>query len=93
MINTQSSHWRVLKFGGSSVTLPAHWHQIGQRVSEGLDAGRCLIIVVSALRGVTDLLAAHATGESRQSPKTLADEIGKRHAELFERAGTVAFAA
>jgi len=83
MINTQSSHWRVLKFGGSSVTLPAHWHQIGQRVSEGLDAGRCLIIVVSALRGVTDLLAAHATGESRQSPKTLADEIGKRHAELL----------
>ncbi len=83
MIHQQSSHWRVLKFGGSSVTLPTHWQQIRQRVSESLDAGRCLVVVVSALRGVTDLLAGQASGESPQDTRTLAGEIARRHAELL----------
>jgi diaminopimelate decarboxylase/aspartate kinase len=83
MNQPQSSHWRVLKFGGSSVTRPEHWAQVRQRVTETLDAGRSVIVVVSALRGMTDLLENRARGELNQDDEELLAEIRQRHAGLL----------
>ncbi|MFU8831897.1 MAG: hypothetical protein ACNA7J_07030, partial [Wenzhouxiangella sp.] len=86
MSNQQSSNavtWRVFKFGGSSVTSAAHWHIIATRISEALDAGVCVAVVVSALRGMTDLLAAQLDASTRQRPETVLAEARQRHARLL----------
>ncbi len=86
MSNQQSSSpatWRVFKFGGSSVTSAAHWHIIATRISEALDAGVCVAVVVSALRGMTDLLAAQLNASTRQRPESVLAEARQRHARLL----------
>jgi len=86
MTNQQSSKagtWRVFKFGGSSVTSAAHWQIIATRINEALDAGVCVAVVVSALRGTTDLLAAQLDAGTRQKPETVLEEVRLRHASLL----------
>ncbi len=87
MNQPQSSHWRVLKFGGSSVTRASHWNQIAQRVTETLDAGRSAVVVVSALRGMTDLLERRANARGDEQDSTLLAEIRRRHLELLGELG------
>jgi len=83
MNQPQSSQWRVLKFGGSSVSRPAHWEQIARRVTETLDAGRSVVVVVSAIRGITDLLEARATGQLGLDDQALIEDIRRRHVDLL----------
>jgi len=83
MNSPYSSHWRVLKFGGSSVTCREHWQQISARVSEALDAGRSVVVVVSALRGITDLLASRAGSLSRDEDAALIEQLRDRHQALI----------
>ncbi len=86
MTNQQSSKagtWRVFKFGGSSVTSAAHWHTIANRINEALDAGVCVAVVVSALRGMTDLLAAQLDASTWQAPETVLEQVRLRHAGLI----------
>ena len=87
MILPQSTHgasWRVLKFGGSSVTRADHWNLIAARVREALDSGRRVAVVVSALRGVTDLLQAQIDPQGRQEAGAAMEEIAQRHTRLAE---------
>src|SRR6056297_1986425 len=83
MNQRQSSQWRVLKFGGSSVSRPAHWEQIARRVTETLDAGRSVVVVVSAIRGITDLLEARATGQLGLDDQALIEDVRRRHVDLL----------
>ena len=83
MNQPQSSHWRVLKFGGSSVTEVSHWKQIALRVAETLDAGRSVVMVVSAIRGMTDLLDRATEMNSAHSTSALVAEIRQRHLKLL----------
>ena len=46
--------WVVKKFGGSSVSSSECWATIIAQAREGLDSNRKVLIVVSALTGVTD---------------------------------------
>ncbi|MBB6087790.1 bifunctional aspartate kinase/diaminopimelate decarboxylase [Wenzhouxiangella marina] len=87
MNRPQSSQWRVLKFGGSSVSHASHWQQIRSRVSETLDAGRRVIVVVSALRGITDLLAARAEGGGSIDDAVLVEDLRDRHRQLIQSLG------
>jgi len=48
----------VLKFGGSSVAEVAHWNTIGKCVQNQLDKGNRPLLVLSALRNVSNLLEA-----------------------------------
>ncbi len=48
--------WVVIKFGGSSVATRARWEAIQRIATAHRQAGRRVLIVVSALAGVTDLL-------------------------------------
>jgi len=59
------SHWTVLKFGGTSVSSRARWNTIGELARRcAADTHSRLLIVVSALAGVTNELTAVAEGAS-----------------------------
>jgi bifunctional diaminopimelate decarboxylase / aspartate kinase len=85
--STGQHRWRVFKFGGSSVTRSEHWHTIADRLSEALEAGACVAVVVSALRGVTDLLSAQLEEATRQSSESVVGEIRQRHQKLMAGLG------
>ena len=52
------SNWVVLKFGGSSVAAVEHWQTIAKQVSGHLEKGVKPVLVLSALKNVSNLLEA-----------------------------------
>ena len=71
-----SKRWLVLKFGGTSVSKRERWDTIGRLAAERATAEDArVLVVVSALSGVTNELQAIAAG----------DDIGGRVAALVER--------
>ena len=59
----QADRWVVLKFGGTSVSRRSRWDTIGQIASKRVaDDGMRVLVVVSALSGVTNELQAIADG-------------------------------
>ncbi len=82
--------WRVLKFGGSSVSTPGQWQTILKQVQKNILAGYQVLLVHSASQGFTnDLSQKISSGHSvyevvRQRLKTLAIEFVVPF-ELFTR--------
>jgi diaminopimelate decarboxylase/aspartate kinase len=81
------SVWVVLKFGGTSVSTAANWRNIAAVVRERLTAGVRVLVVHSAISGITDrlekLLAAALAGAHEpvmqaieERHRLLADELG-----------------
>ena len=69
-------HWLVLKFGGTSVSKRERWDTIGRLASErAANEHARVLVVVSALSGVTNELTAIANG----------DDVAGRVAALIER--------
>ncbi|MEE4639524.1 MAG: bifunctional aspartate kinase/diaminopimelate decarboxylase [Wenzhouxiangella sp.] len=79
-----SACWRVLKFGGSAVALAEHWPHIVQQARDALAEGVHLVIVVSALRGITDLLQAQTQLDTAQPAADVMRLIERRHAALVD---------
>ncbi|MEM7054356.1 MAG: bifunctional aspartate kinase/diaminopimelate decarboxylase [Pseudomonadota bacterium] len=81
-------HFRVLKFGGSSVARPENWQLIAKQAQQILGEQRSLIIVVSALAGVTDLLAENVdqirVRANSVDVGALLGELRQRHQALVE---------
>ncbi len=88
LMSSLSPSWVVLKFGGTSVSTTARWHTIQTLAHSHLDAGRRVLIVVSALSGVTDLLKslcdAHADDARTQG---IVATLMARHSALAENLG------
>src|SRR3546814_13878320 len=62
-INPPSDTWIVLKFGGTSVSRRHRWDTIGRLAKQRADeSGPRLLVVVSALSGVTNELQAIPEG-------------------------------
>ena len=60
-----NKQWRVLKFGGSSVSTPKQWRTILQQVSANIEQGYRVLLVHSAGYGLTNALEAKIkTGQS-----------------------------
>jgi len=82
--NLEFNHaWVVLKFGGTSVSKKARWDTIAALVNGELKARRVLV-VVSALSGVTDKLKQLA--ELNQAPaaaEQIIESIAQKHRELL----------
>ncbi len=73
-----------MKFGGTSVSTAERWRTIAARCAQERAAGHQVMVVVSALSGVTDLLlqlAAALPGEARE---TLLAGLDARHAALAQ---------
>jgi len=57
--------WRVLKFGGSSVSTPVQWRTILQQVTANIEQGYRVLLVHSACYGLTNALEVKIkTGQS-----------------------------
>lgn len=79
----QDLKWRVLKFGGSSVARADNWPRIIEQIRQARKEGFTVAVVVSALRGVTDLLQAHIDSGRDASAHALHEQVRQRHAALL----------
>ncbi len=73
-----SPEWIVLKFGGTSVAGPAQWQTIRDLVLENRHAGRRVLLVCSAVSGITNQLSELAD----QPLKSGIEPVLARHSEL-----------
>jgi diaminopimelate decarboxylase/aspartate kinase len=79
--------WVVLKFGGTSVSTASNWRNIAGIVKQRQAAGAVVLVVHSAVSGITDrlekLLAAALTGEHEAAMAA----IESRHRQLCDELG------
>jgi bifunctional diaminopimelate decarboxylase / aspartate kinase len=76
--------WIVMKFGGTSVATLPRWQNIRELVASRRAEGARVLVVVSALTGITDALK-QLCGEGRQDKrKAAAGAIAQRHYDLLE---------
>ena len=80
--------WVVIKFGGTSVSTRPRWDNIASIAATHREAGKRVLIVVSALSGITDLLKGIGEGFADESRGAeLRDTIVARHRTLFGELG------
>lgn len=80
--------WVVIKFGGTSVSTRARWDNIASIAATHREAGKRVLIVVSALSGITDLLKGIGEGFADEARcAELLDTIVARHRSLFGELG------
>ena len=75
--------WVVMKFGGTSVSSIDCWSTICGQARGRLADGKRVLIVVSALSGVTNLLTRHAQGVKRQERDEILHELDLKHQDLL----------
>lgn len=77
-----TDRWIVLKFGGTSVSRRHRWDTIGQLASKrASETGGRVLVVVSALSGVTNALTAIADGAADSAQRVAA--LDQRHREFL----------
>jgi bifunctional diaminopimelate decarboxylase / aspartate kinase len=77
-----ASSWIVLKFGGTSVSSLENWRNIAHVVRMRRDAGARVLIVHSALSGVTDRLEELLVAAEPRERQRLLDAIEETHRRL-----------
>jgi len=88
----QHTPWRVLKFGGTSVSQRQRWDTIGALARGRTDGGqRRVLLVVSALSGITNELTAMADGA--EDARTRMQAVIARHLEFAHDLGLPDFTA
>jgi diaminopimelate decarboxylase/aspartate kinase len=81
--------WVVLKFGGTSVSSAANWHNIAGVVRDRIAASLRPVIVHSALSGITDRLESLLTAALAGTHLGVLEQIDTRHRELAQTLGIV----
>jgi len=84
---TSPASWIVLKFGGSSVSTLSNWNNIARIVAERRGRGARVLIVHSALSGITDRLERlldAAVGHAHEAELHIIEE---RHRQLAAELG------
>ena len=84
MTRTHSS-WIVLKFGGSSVSTLPNWQNIAKVTRSRLESGARVLIVHSAVTGITDRLEKLLDAALAQKHDSEMRAIEERHARLALR--------
>lgn len=82
-----SSPWVVLKFGGTSVSSLARWLLIRGIARQRLEAGERVLLVCSALAGVSNLLVEAAARAPRGEHEPVLAQILARHRAFAEELG------
>ena len=86
--NNQEMAWIVLKFGGTSVSTKSRWDTIVELAAKRIANQNRVLIVVSALSGVTDQLKALC--EAFNDDARTADlrlSLHSRHIEMAQKLG------
>ncbi len=87
-VNTDDeAPWVVMKFGGTSVSQADTWAVIGDRVRQERSKGRRVMVVVSAVAGVTDLLGRLAEAPPLEVAEELLADLDRIHDTLAESLG------
>ena len=79
---TPPIRWRVIKFGGSSVANAVHWRHIVETIRAALADDAYVVVVVSALRGITDLLEGQTQADREHGVDAVLEEVRQRHSAL-----------
>ena len=82
-----SAPWVVAKFGGTSVATRASWEAIADIAARHRAAGRRVLVVVSALSGVTDLLKAIVDADDAGRRGEACAVVVERHRALHRDMG------
>jgi bifunctional diaminopimelate decarboxylase / aspartate kinase len=82
-----SQAWVVLKFGGTSVSSAANWHNIAGVVRARITASLRPVIVHSALYGMTDRLESLLAAAVAGAHLGVLDQIDAKHRDLAEMLG------
>jgi diaminopimelate decarboxylase/aspartate kinase len=85
--NAQSPSWLVLKFGGTSVSSLANWQNIRSVVAARRADGAHVLLVHSALTGITDQLEALMAAALRGEEAAVLAAIEERHRALARDLG------
>ncbi len=81
-VSPASDRWIVLKFGGTSVSRRHRWNTIGKLAKQRADEqGARVLVVVSALSGVTNELTAIADGAADSAERVA--KLEQRHREFL----------
>ena len=87
----QHSEWTVIKLGGTSVSSADYWRTIAAELQERVGKGERVLVVQSAMSGVTDLLEQLlASGDDGARDEMIARtiaEIRSRHLGLADALG------
>src|SRR5690606_24657967 len=83
--NPESDRWIVLKFGGTSVSQRERWDTIGRLAGARAAEGRRVLVVVSALSGVTNGLTAISEGASDAQARV--EALADRHVAFARELG------
>jgi bifunctional diaminopimelate decarboxylase / aspartate kinase len=86
-VTATPSPWIVLKFGGTSVSSPANWNNIARVAAERRALGARVLIVHSAVSGITDRLERLLDGAIAQAPEQELSAIEARHRQLADELG------
>ena len=87
MSRVGASGWVVLKFGGTSVSSPSNWASIAATARQRLDNGDRVLIVHSALSGVTDRLETLLNDAVAGDFTAALDALRTRHETLIQQLG------
>jgi diaminopimelate decarboxylase/aspartate kinase len=79
--------WLVVKFGGTSVATPESWQTIRELVAERLDAEYRVVVVHSALAGISNDLEASLQAAADGNQQARLGDIEQRHYSLAESLG------
>ncbi len=79
-----TSEWVVMKFGGTSVSTAANWTMIAERVRSRLEAGFRLVVVHSALKGVSNALAEILQSAVSGEASDHFDALKQQHHDLAD---------
>ena len=80
--------WVVVKFGGTSVSTRPRWDTIARIAADWRGKGKRVVVVVSALSGITDKLKAIAEcGADAARRRSVRDEIVRRHEAMADELG------
>ncbi|MEE4218965.1 MAG: bifunctional aspartate kinase/diaminopimelate decarboxylase [Xanthomonadales bacterium] len=79
--------WVVMKFGGTSVSSAECWGTICGQARKHAGQGRHVMLVVSALSGVTNLLTRLAEGLPDGQKEEVRAALEERHDQLFQALG------
>jgi len=87
-VRSAPASWIVLKFGGTSVSTRARWDKIAAIAKSWRERGKHVLVVVSALSGITDKLKAICDAHADPTRRTaIRDEIVARHQAMFAELG------
>jgi hypothetical protein len=87
MEQNAAQSWRVMKFGGVSVADPARWSTIAKLAQDRLKSGERVLIVHSALSGVSNALEALPEACLEGRGELEAQAIKDRHLAFAAEAG------